>query len=90
MRGVDPNTAISGPSLARQQNAIEMAFCWRADVGPTSNAGLVFQGIRTSITKKTLYFSDFFFFFGGGGWCPDPMNPHMVCMCKRTTRNTQS
>ena len=33
----DPNTTISGPSLARQQ----MVFCWRADDGPTLNAGLV-------------------------------------------------
>ena len=34
-----PNTTISGPSLARQRNAIEMAFRWRADDGPTLNAG---------------------------------------------------
>ena len=25
---------IVGPSSARQRNAIRMAFCWRADVGP--------------------------------------------------------
>ena len=37
----DPNTAISGPSLARQRNATEMAFRWRAYDGPTLNAGLV-------------------------------------------------
>ena len=37
----DPNTTISGPSLACQQNAIKMAFCWRANDGPTSNAGFV-------------------------------------------------
>ena len=37
----DPNTTISGPSSARQLNAIYMAFHWRADVGPTLNAGLV-------------------------------------------------
>ena len=24
-------TDINGPSSARQRNAIEMAFCWRAD-----------------------------------------------------------
>ena len=29
------------PSSARQQNAIEMAFRWRADDGPTLNASLV-------------------------------------------------
>ena len=37
----DPNTAISGPSSARQRNTISMAFHWRADVGPTLNADLV-------------------------------------------------
>ena len=38
---MDPNTIISGPSTARQRNAIKMAFLWRADNGPTLNAGLV-------------------------------------------------
>ena len=37
----DPNTAINGPTLARQRNAIKMAFRWRADDGPTLNAGFV-------------------------------------------------
>ena len=37
----DPNTAINGPPSARHRNAIEMAFRWRADAGPTLNAGLV-------------------------------------------------
>ena len=37
----DLNTTISGPLSARQRNAIEMAFLWRADDGPTLNAGLV-------------------------------------------------
>ena len=36
-----PNTAINGSSSARKRNAIEMAFRWRADDGPTLNAGLV-------------------------------------------------
>ena len=40
-RRKDPNTTISGPSTARQRNAIEMVFRWRADDGPTLNAGLV-------------------------------------------------
>ena len=40
-RREDPNTTISGPSLARQRNAILMAFCWRTDYGPILNAGLV-------------------------------------------------
>ena len=37
----DTNTAIIGPSSASQRNAISMAFRWRADDGPTLNAGLV-------------------------------------------------
>ena len=37
----DPNAAMNWPSSARQQNAIEMAFCWRADDSPTLNASLV-------------------------------------------------
>ena len=37
----DPITTISGLSSARQRNAIKMAFHWRADDGPTLNAGLV-------------------------------------------------
>ena len=36
-----PNTAINVPSLARQRNAIQMAFRWKADGGPILNAGLV-------------------------------------------------
>ena len=37
----DTNTVINGQSSAHQRNAIEMAFRWRADGGPTLNAGLV-------------------------------------------------
>ena len=36
-----------------------MAFRWQANDGPTLNAGLVFEGIRTSIAKKPLYFCNF-------------------------------
>ena len=32
---------ISGPSTASMRNAIKMAFRWRADDGPTLNAGFV-------------------------------------------------
>ena len=33
----NPNTALNGPSSARQRNAIQMAFCWRAIInGPLS------------------------------------------------------
>ena len=38
---LDSNTAIHGPSSARQLNAIKMAFRWLADDGPTLNADLV-------------------------------------------------
>ena len=52
----DPNTTKSRPSLAHHPNAIQMAFGWRADDGPTLNAGLVafvnFRGIWVSIAKK--------------------------------------
>ena len=37
----DPNITIMVSSSARQRNAIEMAFRWRADDGPKLNAGLV-------------------------------------------------
>ena len=37
----DPNITSIGPSLARQRKAIEMAFRWRVDDGPTLNAGMV-------------------------------------------------
>ena len=37
----DPNTTISGPSLARQRPAICMAFRWRANDGTTLKAVLV-------------------------------------------------
>ena len=37
----DPNTTISGPSMASQRNAVQIVFRWQADDGPTLNAGLV-------------------------------------------------
>ena len=55
-----------------------MAFRWRADDGPTLNAGLaafvIFQGIRTSIAKKpyVCYFSG-----GRDPLPPPPLDPHM-------------
>ena len=56
----DPNTASTGPSSARQRNAIEMAFRWRADDGPSLIAGFVslrfFPGSRTSIAKNPYIF----------------------------------
>ena len=50
MRVEDPKIQIplkSGPSSARQRNAIQMAFHWRADDGPIGSF-VMFQGIRTS------------------------------------------
>ena len=79
---MDPNntSTISGPSSGRQQNAIQMAFRWRADDGPTSNAGLVFQGILINTTKKPYVFV----FFQGRG-VPDPLPPsesaHAIVEC---------
>ena len=37
----DPNTTISGPSLAPPANRHENGICWRAHDGPTLSAGLV-------------------------------------------------
>ena len=34
----EPNITISRPLSIHQRNAILMAFCWLADVGPTLNA----------------------------------------------------
>ena len=56
-------TNIIGPSSARQRNAIEMAFCWRAD-----DAGDPDQDC-----EETLHF---YAFSGGGGSCtPVPPSP---------------
>ena len=58
----DPSTTISYTT---------MTFRWRADDGPTLNAGLVaaiFQGIRTCIARKPYIFV----IFQGG---PDPLAP---------------
>ena len=67
----DPNSTTSRPSLARQQDAISVAFCWRAGDGTTLNNRLVdfviFQGIRTSIAKKP----NIFVIFQRG---PDPLS----------------
>ena len=50
-----------------------MAFRWRADDGPTLNAGLFFQGIRTNIAKKPYFF--FIFFFGLFKGVRTPLSP---------------
>ena len=75
----DPCPTLSGPSSARQRNAIKggetplKAFRLHADECPTLNAGLaaaIFQGIRTCIARKPYIFV----IFQCGG--PD-LDPHM-------------
>ena len=66
----DSNITISGPSTARQQNAIYMLFRWRADDGPLGSF-VALMGIQTSISKK--HYSG-----GGGVWIPcPPLDPRM-------------
>ena len=63
----DQNTTIGGPSSARQRN-------WRADNGPTLNAGLVacdFSGELDQYWLETL----FFVIFKGGGGVRTPCPP---------------
>ena len=76
-RGDNQNTTKSGPSSARQRNAIQMVFRWRADDGPTLNSGMValwiLRGSGQVLLKKTLIFVIFFFLGGGRG--PDHLSP---------------
>ena len=54
-----------------------MAFCWRANNGPTLNAGLVaviFEGIRTIIAMKA-YIVVMLLFFIWGGWFGPSVHP---------------
>ena len=60
-----------------QQNAIQMAFRWCADDGPTLKVSLAgqlcgFQGIQTSIAKKPYIFVIFQGVGGGGVRTPVP------------------
>ena len=58
---------IIGPPAKRHFNAIEIGFRWRADDGPTLNAGLVasgFSGGPDQYCYETIYLCDF---SGGGG-----------------------
>ena len=70
----DLNTSISGPSSARQQNAIWMAFCWRAHLSPKLNAGLValwfFRGSGPVLLENPIFFVIFSRVGGGGGFGP--------------------
>ena len=73
--------AINGPH----------AFRWRADDGPTFNAGLVvcdFKGILTSVAKEPYIFV---IFKGGGG--PDPLPPPLwirTCTSDKALQNQQN
>ena len=61
-----------------------MAFRWRADDGPTLNAGLValwFSGDPDQYYWETLYLCLCFFRAGGGGFGPlppPPLDPRML------------
>ena len=54
-----PNSTKSRTSSACQQNTISMVFCWRADDGPTLNAGLValwfFRGSGPVLLRSPIY-----------------------------------
>ena len=55
----DSNATIGGPSSARQRSAIEVAFRWRADGGPTLNAGLValwfYRGSGPVLLRNSIF-----------------------------------
>ena len=71
----DSNTTISGPSTARQQNAIQMAFRWRADGGPILNAGLLalwfYRGSWLIMLRNPI-----FLWLGRDPLSP-PLDPHV-------------
>ena len=74
----DRNATKRGPSSARQRNAIEMAFRWRADNGPPLNARLValcFIGVPDQYCQGTLYFCDLLGWRGSGLLAPPPPPP---------------
>ena len=78
----DPNSTISGPSLARQRNAIKMAFRWRADDGPTLNAGLVALWLSGDPDRGSIVG----FFFRGFGLSPSgsARRFHILCIFRGT------
>ena len=65
----DPNTTKSGPSLARQRNAISLAGQSWPNIECWLGSFVVLQEIRASIAKKNYIFV----IFQGGG--PDPLPP---------------
>ena len=54
---IDWGIALIRSSSACQQNAIEMAFCWRADDGPTWQLCdfSVFRGSRPVLQKNPIF-----------------------------------
>ena len=64
----DRNASKSGPSSARQRNAIEMVFRWRADEWPTIKCWLgsfeIFRGSGSILLGNPIFLR---FFMGGGG-----------------------
>ena len=74
----DPNITINGPSSACQRNAISMAFRWRADSGPTLNAGLVALWFHRGSGPVLLRKSLILLFFRGSGPPFPPLDPHMI------------
>ena len=52
----DQNITKSGPLPAHQRNAI-MAFRWRADDGPTLNAGFIFTGSGLVLKINPIFLS---------------------------------
>ena len=67
----DPDSTKSGPSSARQPNAIYMAFRWWADDGPSLSSGFaalrLFRGSGPVLLRNPI----FLWFFRGRG--PDPL-----------------
>ena len=68
----DPHTAISGTSSARRRNAVYMASRWRADDGPTLNAGLIALWFSGDLDRCCFEALCFFVILQGG---PDPLSP---------------
>ena len=68
----DPNNTINGPSSARQRNAVSLAGRRWPNVECWLGSFVIFQGIRTSISKKTYIFV---ILQGGGGEGRTPCPP---------------
>ena len=51
----DQNKSKSGPSSARQRNAIEIAFRWRADGGPTLDAAWFFRESGPVLLRNPIF-----------------------------------